>query len=194
MGVILYPYQNFRWDADFIALQALLRLPPSHPNSLGTVWEFESHLDRYYTEPTGTWKDKPLPANGLTYHLGPHAIDQALVLFGRPQRISARIENLRGIGNKEVDDNVCFYFLDVSVQMLMNRANVVYDNATLSSAHPCRGAYSPNIAHRNHPWLTVVRQVATVPVCRPRYYGHIYQVRGRRAARPAPYARGPFGD
>ena len=104
---MLYPYQNRRWDSDFLALKALLRLPHSDPNSLGTVWEFETRFDRYRTELKGTWKDQPLPANGLTYDLAAHTIDQTLVLFGRPQRITARIENLRGIGSKEVDDNVC---------------------------------------------------------------------------------------
>lgn len=105
-GLVLYPYQNRRWDSDFLALQALLRLPPSDPNSLGTLWEFESRFDRYRTSLKGTWKDAPAPASGLTYDLAAHTIDQALVLFGRPKAVTARIENLRGIGHPDVDDNV----------------------------------------------------------------------------------------
>lgn len=103
-GLVLYPYQNRRWDSDFLALKALLALPPSDPRSLGTLWEFESRFDRYRTTLKGTWKDEPLPANGLTYDLAAHTLDQVLILFGRPQSITARIENIRGIGHPDVDD------------------------------------------------------------------------------------------
>ena len=106
-GLVLYPYQNRRWDSDFLALKSLLSLPSSDPNSLGTLWEFESRFDRYRTTLKGTWKDLPIPANGLTFDLAAHTIDQALVLFGRPKSVTAQIENIRGIGHPEVDDNVC---------------------------------------------------------------------------------------
>ncbi|KAH9938517.1 oxidoreductase [Fomitopsis serialis] len=105
-GVVLYPFQNRRWDSDFLALRKLLDLPPSDPKSLGTLVEFESRFDRYRAALKGTWKDLPIPANGLTYDLGAHTIDQSLVLFGRPKAVTAMIENIRGIGHKEVDD--CF--------------------------------------------------------------------------------------
>lgn len=41
-GVVLYPFQNRRWDSDFLTLRKLLDLPPSDPKSLGTLVEFES--------------------------------------------------------------------------------------------------------------------------------------------------------
>ena len=41
-GVVLYPFQNRRWDSDFLALKKLLELPADHPKSLGTLFEFES--------------------------------------------------------------------------------------------------------------------------------------------------------
>ncbi len=41
-NLVLYPYQNRRWDTDFLALKALLDLPGDHPKSLGNVFEFES--------------------------------------------------------------------------------------------------------------------------------------------------------
>ena len=41
-NVVLYPYQNRRWDSDFLALRELLSLPPTDPNSLGAVFELES--------------------------------------------------------------------------------------------------------------------------------------------------------
>lgn len=41
-GVVLYGYQNRRWDSDHIALKKLLALPPSSPQYLGNLLEFES--------------------------------------------------------------------------------------------------------------------------------------------------------
>ncbi|GJE84963.1 oxidoreductase [Phanerochaete sordida] len=104
-GLVLYPYQNRRWDSDFLALQALLALPAGDARSLGTLWEFESRFDRFRTALKGTWKDEPRPANGLTYDLAAHTLDQALVLFGRPLSVTARVENIRGLGHPDVDDN-----------------------------------------------------------------------------------------
>ncbi|KAI0323804.1 NAD(P)-binding protein, partial [Cubamyces sp. BRFM 1775] len=106
-NVVLYPFQNRRWVSDFLTLRKLLDLPADHPKSLGTLYEFESRFDRFRTELKGTWKDLPLEANGLTYDLAAHTIDQVLVLFGRPAKITAMIENNRGLGSKEVDDCVC---------------------------------------------------------------------------------------
>ncbi|TCD66954.1 hypothetical protein EIP91_000732 [Steccherinum ochraceum] len=107
--LVLYPYQNRRWDSDFFALKALLDLPPSDPKSLGNIFEFESRFDRFRSLLKGTWKDLPLPANGQTYDLGTHLIDQTLVLFGRPSKVTAHIENIRGIGSKELDDSFTIF-------------------------------------------------------------------------------------
>jgi predicted dehydrogenase len=41
-NLVLYAFQNRRWDADFLALKRLLSLPESSPQSLGNIVEFES--------------------------------------------------------------------------------------------------------------------------------------------------------
>lgn len=41
-GLILYPFQNRRWDSDFLALKRLLALLDTSPHSLGFITEFES--------------------------------------------------------------------------------------------------------------------------------------------------------
>ncbi|KDR83581.1 hypothetical protein GALMADRAFT_133012 [Galerina marginata CBS 339.88] len=108
-GLVLYAFQNRRWDSDFLALKKLLAVPETSPHSLGAITEFESHFDRFRRGLKGTWKDQALPAAGLTYDLGSHLIDQALCLFGRPARITAFIQNLRGVGNPNVDDSFTIY-------------------------------------------------------------------------------------
>lgn len=104
-NLVLYPHQNCRFNADFLALRKLLALPAGDPRALGTLVEFESRFDRYRTTIRNSWKSVPAPANGVTYDLGSHLVDQALVLFGRPNKVTARIENMRGVGSKEVDDS-----------------------------------------------------------------------------------------
>lgn len=41
-GLVLYAFQNRRWDSDFLALSRLISLPKTSPQSLGTILEFES--------------------------------------------------------------------------------------------------------------------------------------------------------
>lgn len=73
---------------------------------LFTYAEPSDSYDRYRDYLKGTWKEVPGPGSGQFYSLGPHLIDQALHCFGRPERVTAFIENIRGMGNESVDDDV----------------------------------------------------------------------------------------
>ncbi|KZP24538.1 NAD(P)-binding protein [Athelia psychrophila] len=103
-SLVIYGFQNRRWDADYLALRKLLALPESSPQSIGAVTEFESVFDRFRPALKGTWKDDPLPGAGATYDLGAHLLDQALQLFGRPDKLTALMQNTRGIGHPDVED------------------------------------------------------------------------------------------
>ena len=84
---VLSAYQNRRYVGDFMTLRALLS-----EGVLGRVTTFESHFDRFRPElRPGAWREQPLPGSGLWFDLGAHLLDQALVLFGIPQAISADI-------------------------------------------------------------------------------------------------------
>ncbi|KAJ7047504.1 hypothetical protein C8F04DRAFT_1059091 [Mycena alexandri] len=104
-GLILYAFQNRRFDSDFISLKKLLALPASSPQSIGDIVEMETHFDRYRKGIKNSWKDQPGPGIGHTYDLGTHLMDQALALFGRPDKLTAFIQNTRGVGNPDVDDS-----------------------------------------------------------------------------------------
>ncbi|KAJ7667862.1 hypothetical protein DFH06DRAFT_1381800 [Mycena polygramma] len=104
-GLILYAFQNRRFDSDFLSLKKLLSLPASSPQSIGDVVEFETHFDRFRRGVKHTWKDEPAPGAGHTYDLGTHLMDQILALFGRPDKLTAFIQNSRGVGHPEVDDS-----------------------------------------------------------------------------------------
>ncbi len=84
---VLSVYHNRRYVGDFVTLRALLS-----QGALGRVTMYESHFDRFRSElRPGAWREQPLPGSGVWFDLGPHLLDQALVLFGTPQAISADI-------------------------------------------------------------------------------------------------------
>ncbi|MEH3121377.1 MAG: oxidoreductase [Sphingomonas phyllosphaerae] len=85
---LLTVFHNRRWDADFLTLRALLA-----DGRLGAVATFESHFDRWRPTAAATWKEAR--AGGSWFDLGPHLVDQALVLFGLPLGITADIATLR---------------------------------------------------------------------------------------------------
>lgn len=63
---------------------------------------FHCSYDRYRLGIRASWKD----GASSVYDLGSHLLDQALKLFGRPARITAFIQNIRGVTKPEVDDIV----------------------------------------------------------------------------------------
>jgi scyllo-inositol 2-dehydrogenase (NADP+) len=91
---VITAYQNRRYVGDFFTLRRLL-----DGEALGRVVSFESHFDRFRPErkKERAWREDPLPGSGVWFDLGAHLLDQALVLFGLPEAISAdiRIERER---------------------------------------------------------------------------------------------------
>jgi len=85
-------FHNRRWDADFLTLRRLIA-----NGVLGEIVHFESHFDRWRPEPTAIWKEAR--TGGSWLDLGPHLVDQALLLFGKPQAISADIAAMRQGGS-----------------------------------------------------------------------------------------------
>ncbi len=83
-GLLLSVFQNRRLDGDFLALKRVLR-----DGELGEVLLFESRWDRFKKDLTPGWRNRPGPGAGLLWDLGPHLIDQALQLFGTPDRWTA---------------------------------------------------------------------------------------------------------
>ncbi len=84
---VLSAYQNRRYVGDFVTLRALLS-----QGALGRVTMYEAHFDRFRPElRPGAWREQSLPGSGVWFDLGPHLLDQAVVLFGTPQAISADV-------------------------------------------------------------------------------------------------------
>src|SRR5256714_11481612 len=89
-NVLLSVFQNRRWDSDFLAIQDAIRR-----DLTGRVVLFESRIDRYRRDVRDRWREVPGPGAGLLYDLGPHLIDQTLVLFGIPESVQATLAKQR---------------------------------------------------------------------------------------------------
>lgn len=86
-NVMLTVYQNRRWDADFLTVRKV-----TSQGVLGQLLGYEAHFDRYKPLLNAKqWKEETSPTSGLLYDLGSHLIDQAVVLFGRPQGVWAQL-------------------------------------------------------------------------------------------------------
>ncbi|HUQ99297.1 MAG TPA: oxidoreductase [Gemmatimonadaceae bacterium] len=89
-GVLLSVFQNRRWDSDFLTITSAL-----HQNLAGRVVMFESRIDRFRPDVRDRWREVPGPGAGLLYDLGPHLIDQTLLLFGIPDSVQATLAKQR---------------------------------------------------------------------------------------------------
>jgi scyllo-inositol 2-dehydrogenase (NADP+) len=100
-GKLLTVFQNRRWDNDFLTARQLITA-----DLLGPIIRLESRFERFRPTPkAGAWRERPEPeeAGGLLFDLGPHLIDQAMLLFGPPVSVYAEV-NARRVGALVDDD------------------------------------------------------------------------------------------
>ncbi|MGB4361341.1 MAG: oxidoreductase [Rhodoferax sp.] len=96
-GRVLTVFQNRRFDSDFLALQQVIT-----SGQLGRVVQVNSNFDRYRPVVPVRWREQNLPGSGLWFDLGPHLVDQALVLFGQPDALL--LEQAKVRDGVQVDD------------------------------------------------------------------------------------------
>jgi predicted dehydrogenase len=100
-GKLLTVYQNRRYDGDFQAIRQLVA-----EGALGRIVRFETNYDRFRPNlKPNAWREKPELGAGILFDIGPHLIDQAMILFGRPEAITAdvRIEREGGLADDGFD-------------------------------------------------------------------------------------------
>jgi predicted dehydrogenase len=93
-GRVLSVFQNRRWDSDFLGVRAA-----AAAGVLGEVVEVRSEMSRYRPEVRDRWRERAGPGSGVWYDLGPHLVDQALVLFGPPATVAADLRIQRQAGS-----------------------------------------------------------------------------------------------
>lgn len=89
--LLLSVYQNRRYDGDYHAVKDVI-----DKKILGELREVEIRYDRYRPVFGGKQhKEGDLPGAGTLYDLSPHLIDQALQLFGWPEKVFADVWKMR---------------------------------------------------------------------------------------------------
>jgi predicted dehydrogenase len=85
-GRLVTVYQDRRWDGDFQTIKKLVK-----SGAVAEVAEYEARFDRFRLQSkANAWRENAdHPAAGVLWDLGPHLIDQALVLFGEPETVWA---------------------------------------------------------------------------------------------------------
>jgi predicted dehydrogenase len=84
---VLTVHHNRRWDSDFLTIRKLIQ-----SGVLGRIVMVESNYDRFRPAlREGAWRERNEPGGGILFDLGSHLVDQALVLFGEPDGITADV-------------------------------------------------------------------------------------------------------
>ena len=97
-GVKLSVFQNRRWDSDYKTVKKVVE-----DGLLGEVVEATFAYDRFNSALSyKVHKETPSPGSGIVKDLSPHLVDQALFLFGMPEKLFADVAVTRQ--DSKVDD------------------------------------------------------------------------------------------
>jgi predicted dehydrogenase len=106
-------YQNRRLDSDFLSVKKIV-----DAGVLGELVEVEIRYDRFNgAQSPKLHKEIPGPGAGIVKDLGPHLIDQAIYLFGSPEKVFADLRMTRP--ETQVDDyfEILFYYPNLRVRL-----------------------------------------------------------------------------
>jgi len=125
-------YHNRRWNSDFLSVKNVIE-----SKRIGNLIEMHIRFDRYRPEiGPKAFKEAPIPGSGIAYDLGSHMIDQAIYLFGTPQKtLKIGTKNRK---NTQIEDYVCFVLsYGEGLQVYITISNLVVDNG---AAYVLRGS------------------------------------------------------
>ena len=137
----LLAYQNRRWDTDFGAVRRVVQ-----SGRLGPLIEAHFRYDRYKMAlNTKAFKEAPGPAVGLAYDLGPHLVDQAISLFGRPLAVG-QVQGCFRPGSR-VDDFFSFHLrYPAGLNVWLTAGLLVAAPGPAYVLHGTRGSYQKDRA------------------------------------------------
>lgn len=134
-NLVLTVYHNRRFDSDFRTIKKVLK-----GNKLGEIVEAEFRFDRYRTHPgKKLHKETPGPGTGNLYDLGSHLIDQALMLFGWPQKIFADIGIAGAESRVENYFNIVLFYKKLRVRL--HSSYFVLDTLPESVLYGTKGSF-----------------------------------------------------
>ena len=111
-GLIVQPYQNRRFDSDFLTVQKVIE-----EGKLGEILEIEMHYD-YYRPEVPESVTKFYPDLSYLYGHGCHTLDQVISYLGKPDSVHYDVRQLLGSGrmNDYFDLDLYYGTLKVSVK------------------------------------------------------------------------------
>jgi len=151
-------YHNRRWDADFLTIMDLIE-----SGELGEITSASLRWDRFRPEVRDRWRERDIAGAGLLYDLGPHLLDQAVIMAGRPDWLQADVylqrknaladdgfEILMGKGTMRISIGVNYLTVDGAPRYIINGSKGTFRKSWLdpqeeqlagqmSPAHPYFG-------------------------------------------------------
>ena len=113
VGKKISVFQNRRWDSDFKTVRNILER-----GLLGEMVEATISYDRFNPGlSVKVHKETPGPGAGILKDLGPHLIDQALVLFGMPQAVFGDLRVTRPLSLVEDYFEILLYYPTLRVRL-----------------------------------------------------------------------------
>lgn len=132
-GLLLSVFQNRRWDADFLALKAEIA-----SGRLGRLVTVETRYDRHRPVVRDRWREGP--GGGVWLDLGPHLIDQMLVLFGRPLGVTCDLSIQREGGLSSDRAHATLRYAD-DLRVVLNAAMLIAAPDVRFAVHGTGGSW-----------------------------------------------------
>lgn len=135
-GKKVFVYQNRRWDSDFTTVKNIIA-----DEKLGKLSEVHFRFDRYKAAiGVKGFKEELIEASGLQYDLGPHLVDQAISIFGKPLSFHKILGKNRA--NTKVEDYFSVHFrYPNSVNVFVHSNMLVTDLQPAFVLHGQKGSF-----------------------------------------------------
>ncbi|WP_421803963.1 Gfo/Idh/MocA family oxidoreductase [Flagellimonas sp.] len=135
-GCHVLPYQNRRFDSDYLAVKKIIE-----SGELGRLVEVHFRFDRYKIDiGPKAGKETPVQGSGLLFDLGPHLLDQVISLFGIPLSWTKTLGHFRP--NTQVDDFANLHLIyPQELQVFVTTSLLVADIQPAFVLHGTKGSF-----------------------------------------------------
>ena len=119
MGKCLAVYHNRRYDSDFLTIQHYLK-----QGIIDKIFRMEFRFEKYKPQLNiKKHKEEINAGSGILKDLGPHLIDQVLVLVGMPDAVFARLDKRRTDSLVDDDDFIILKYPNFDVHIYLSLIN-----------------------------------------------------------------------
>lgn len=135
-GQQFFPFHNRRFDGDFITVRNLI-----DEGLFGEVVTFNSRFDRYNPVISrAEWRYKATDGGGTLFDLGPHLIDQAISLFGKPDSVWCKLYTQRPESKAADGFDLKLFYEDITASLVAGV--MVFEPGPRFEVHGKQGSYT----------------------------------------------------